>query len=81
MLKWSHTAVSQAHGGREEKASAEQKQILLSNCQWGEYTVALALTGTHDARSAYLLSSSAIAFHQHNSQCVSQGHHIWKLNL
>lgn len=67
MLKWSHTAASQAQGGREEKASAGETQILLNNCQWGEHTVALALTGTHNSRSPYLLSSSVIAFHQHKS--------------
>lgn len=67
MLKWSHTAASQAHGGREEKASAGEKQILLNNCWWGEHTVALALTRSHNSRSPYLLTSSVIAFHQHKS--------------
>lgn len=67
MLKWSHTPALQAHGGREEKASAGEKQILLNICQWGEHMVALAFTATHNSRSPYLLSSSTIGFHQHKS--------------
>lgn len=54
-----------AWGWRERESKHRgETEILLNNCQWGKYSVVLALTGTHNSRSPYLLSSSVMGFHQ-----------------
>lgn len=50
--------------GEGESEHRGETEILLRNCQWGKNSVALALTGTHNSRSPYLLSSSVMGFHQ-----------------